>query len=986
MKLLTIVLFAVVRAALADEPPNAGFANCDFESGKAGWSIWYSDNPKAIMTRYPWSIDNTVAHGGKQSLKIVAPDENGCAFVYRSSSSLKPGARYEISYWFRRTPELDEATFRIHLNFRPLNPAKSSWKTKSAELKALRRKSEGEWQYRTCTARIPNDVGTVTLGLYLKGARGSIWIDDVQVREIPPGEDEIADLWIYDPTRVELGSAPLKTFIALKESNDPRLLRATRYNELLVKSAFVKENVRRCQRIQSSNVNALAAGIRQAEEQLAKLYRAFGEAFVDSRNAVKAQDFHRQADALQAWLDALHAEAMRTVRPPPAPPPIPPAISPDGRVNQIIYAKRSIYHFQELERSLGFDPVHSTTIGHPRSNTTGHYDWSAYEEQWNTIRASGIPKKSCLLLFAALHDGTWAPKWFLDRANEDPELLHVVQLPAKLPRHSTGVAPLNWWHPAVREYGCELVTSMGRTFRARDEFLFYLFQWEADGPYVRTDKGTREVGYGRHAEADFRAWLKKKYRDITALNRRWGTTYTSFDAITPPADRFVVERRRTEPLAAEWEAWREASYEDWCRWLYQAWKKNDPTKPVLAENSSLFRTFNMPNVADTCDIIGFHTSGTRFMPTMMLLNSISRYNGFKPLGQYESFWGLQEDYERMHDELARRHGTQRHIFRLTVWNMFLQTWWYAYTPEPYLTQYDGNFFDPTYALTTLRYRTAALPVYFDKFRRLQRHLLDSRIVAPRLCVLAPTASMRNAFPFGTPQAEVTALFWELFARNDLFELLYEDYFLDGRANFDDFDALVLPYALYLDERLQTMIANWLQAKPRLLVLVGPCGLYDEIGRDSGTLLNTAFAGQTPKLEIPAGNAWQWGDGATLESRIGLSQVIGIAKPIRQFKTDPQAMAALLKQIESVAARNAFDDKNVFELVLREQGRTRYLCVLNPNPDEPAASTIRVKGEFQSVTDLDYEGGFRVPSRVESGHTVFSFRLEPCEATILQLSP
>jgi len=983
MKLLTAVLFALGAAVFADEPLNAGFANCDFENGKAGWSVWYSDDPKAIMTRYPWSVDNTVAHGGKQSLKIVAPDENGCAFVQRSSSTVKPGTRYEVSYWFRKSPELDEKTFHIRFNFRPANPVKSDWRTKTTELKPTRRKTEGEWNYRAGVVLVPKDVGAVSIGLYLRGARGTIWIDDVQVCEVKQGENAIADLWFYDPNRVDLGGAPLKKFNALKERNDPTLTRAARYNELLVKSAFVKENVRRCLRIQSKNADALATGIRQAEDDLAKLYRAYGEAFFDP----KKSDFERQANALQSRLDALDAEALQFIgasqrrEPPPVP-----VISPDGKVDQIIYANRSMSQFQQLEKPLSFDPVHSTTIGNPRSDKPGEYDWSTYRKQWDEIRASGIPKKSCLLLFATLHDGTWAPKWFLDRAKDDPEILHVVQPTTKLSRRPTGTAPLNWWHPSVREYGRELVTSMGKAFRSRDEFLFYEYQWEAYGPYVRTDKGPREVGYGRHAEASFRAWLQKKYRDIAALNRRWGAAYASFDDIVPPPDRCVVERKRTEPLAAEWETWREESYEDWCRLLYRAWKKADPTKPVLADNSGLFRSFNMPNIADTCDMIGFHNSGPTFMPTVMLLNSISRYNGFKPLAQYENFWGVQEDHDRMYEELPRRHGTQKHIFRMTVWNMFLQTWWYSYTAAEYLTNYDGNYFDPAYALTTLRYRTAALPVYFQKFKRLQRPLLDSRIVAPRLCVLAPSASMRNAFPFGTPQSEVFSLFWELFPRNDFFELVYEDYFLDGRAKLGDFDVLVLPYALYLDERLQAMIAKWLKAKPRLLVSVGPFGLYDEIGRDSGSLLNAAFAGRVPKLETPAAKGWQWGDGATLEGRIGPSRVIALAKPVRQFKAERGAMDTLLKQIEGIAARNAFDDKNVFELVLRQQGRTRYLCVLNPSADDTATGNIRVKGAFKSVTDLDYEKGWPVSSRIEAGHTVFAFRLEPGEATILRLTP
>jgi len=352
---------------------------------------------------------------------------------------------------------------------------------------------------------------------------------------------------------------------------------------------------------------------------------------------------------------------------------------------------------------------------------------------------------------------------------------------------------------------------------------------------------------------------------------------------------------------------------------------------------------------------------------------------------------VQEDHDRMYEELPRRHGTQKHIFRMTAWNTFLQVWWYAYTSAEYLTHYDGNYFDPAYALTTLRYRTAALPVYFQKFKRLQRALLESRLVAPRLCVLAPTASMRNNFPLGASQAEIYDLFWELYPRNYHFDLVHEEYFLDGRARLDDFDALVLPYAPYLDERLQGAIGKWLNAKPRLLVGIGPFGIYDELGRDSGKLVSATLSGRSLKLEFPDKNRWEWVEdpakpGEMIETRAGPSKVLALLKPFARLRSTRGFVDKLLAQIEAATDRAACDEKNALELVLRQQGATRYLCALNPDPDNPTESVVRVKGALKSVTDLDYERGFPVTARMEEGDTVFPLRLEPGEATIIRLSP
>jgi len=508
---------------------------------------------------------------------------------------------------------------------------------------------------------------------------------------------------------------------------------------------------------------------------------------------------------------------------------------------------------------------------------------------------------------------------------------------------------------------------------------------------VRTEKGPHQVGYGHHAERDFRLWLEKKYASVDALNRRWGTRHGSFEDIKPPPDKRTSARQHAGPLAAEWEAWREKSFEDWCRHIYQAWKRADPGKPVFADPSSLFRSYSMPNAFETCDILGFHNSGRTFMPTLFYINGISRHNGFRPLGQYENFWGVQEDHGRMFDELARRHGTQKHIFRLTMWNMFLQIWWYSYTSAEYLTHYDGNYFDPAYALTTLRYRSAALPVYFDKFRRLQRALLDSRVVAPRLAMLEPTASMRNNFPEGASQTEAVDLFWELFPRNDIFDLFPEEYILDGRARLEDFDALILPYALYMSAPLRERIENWLKERPRLLVAAGPFGLHDEIGQPAGELLATAFGKDMIRpLESTTGK-WAWTDGGDAgdpfrTARVGPSKVVLLLKPVSQCRGLASFKDRVVAPIEACARRYAWDDANAFELVLREQGDIRYLGVLNPNPDQAADGNIHVAGGFQNVTDLDYPEGLPIPATIDDNHVVFRLRLEPGEATILRLLP
>lgn len=1006
------ILAAVLLCGAASAADNCGFSNCDFENGVEGWGVWYSDDPNATLTRYPFTADDTMAHGGQNSLKIVAPDADGRVFVSEISTDLEQDKRYEVSWWLRKSPELDEARLSVRFIFRPDDAKTAGWKMKTVQPVVSERRAEGEWLYRRGTFRPVKGSGkSVTLGLYLNEALGTLWIDDVRIREIDPKENRVADLWVYDPHRVELGRAPMAAYDALVESKSPLIAMAKRYNELLVKSAFVKEDVRRWLRARHYDGLAPTAGVPTSaaalpiENQVSGLYQLYGEAYTSGDGERFAQRFEQFAAQLEDGLAALQSQAReqttaltaqhrRAGRQWSAPPALldvgPPAISADGRVNQIIFGNRSLYQFQQMEVPLLFDPVHSTTVGNPGSERPGHYNWSPYDNQWNDIRASGIPSKSCLLLFLALHDGCYMPSWLWERAAQDPEILHPIQGGELSKRGNRG--QLNWWHPDVQAYAREIVSDMGRHFRDRDDFLFYVFQWECYGPYAAAKTGRREVGYGSHATTAFRAWLRTKYEAVTTLNRRWGSRYASFEAIEPPPDKYVLERTRTKPLAGEWEAWRERSYTEWCKLMYQAWKAADPNKPVLAGHSGIYRSFSMPDVYETCDMLGFHSSAPTQMLGTLLINSMSRYNGYKPVCQYENFWGTQEHHDRMFEELPQRHNAQKYLFRLTAWSRFMQIWWYSYTPATYLTNYDGNYFDPSYGLTTLRYRTAGLPVYFQKFRRLQRALLESRVVPSRICMLSPTASMRCNSPFSATQTEAATIYNALFPAQCVFEFVPEEYFMDGRADLRNFDVLILPYALYLPEPLQEHIRTWLAAKPRLLLSAGPFGLYDDIGCDSATLWNHIFPGEQLDLTMLDKNTWQWTDGtaerrAMVSATTGPSRVVAHLRPMaRLAKQDRSFARGVAGQVAVATNREAYDDDSAFEMVLREQEGVRLLCIINPSIDEAADSTVHVRGTFVSVVDLDYETGHPISARRENGETHFPLRLEPGEATLIRLTP
>ena len=91
----------------------------------------------------------------------------------------------------------------------------------------------------------------------------------------------------------------------------------------------------------------------------------------------------------------------------------------------------------------------------------------------------------------------------------------------------------------------------------------------------------------RDCAADFHAWLAEQYGDLGTLNAAWGTTYDAITAIQQPPDRYATPGREITPLVAEFERFREDSYIDYLKLIYDSIKSGDPSKPVASRHSSL---------------------------------------------------------------------------------------------------------------------------------------------------------------------------------------------------------------------------------------------------------------------------------------------------------------------------------------------------------------------------------------------------------------
>ncbi|NOZ21405.1 MAG: hypothetical protein GXP25_09990 [Planctomycetes bacterium] len=1010
-----LVLSAVV--VRADGQDRVGFVNLDFEQGKAPWGVWYSDDPNYAGPKFEYGPDTSVAKSGKASMRIIATSRDGRAFVCQTTDQFKPGARYELSYWLKVSDPEMAKTCVVNINLRKPRPDGKGLKMRGIRPDVFTHPGKDGWMLRRAVIDVDEDTKLMQIGLYVHNTVGTAWFDDVRLREWKGEQITVGSMYDYYPLQVELGQAMYRRFRKLVDTKSPFLDRAKVYNQLLVDVARLTEDTRRLQRCAfylkglgaETDVLAELDLASNIEKELDQLYQTYGRLFV-KKDEAGLPEFDKAAKALDGKVKAgrkiigakiIELQGMAkqwspawTVPPVPQPKPI--VITPDGRPNQIVIGTRSRMSHFELENPLTINKLHSVSAQYDMGkmdDPNKKYGFDVTLMLWQRLKDLGAEQASVATAFA-VHDDQMMPKWFAKKLEEDPDVLLIGSDGAKAtvdPKRKT-VAPLNTWHPAVRDMTINLATQLGEAMRDQKQFLWYVFQAENIGPYFSVDRGVRSKGYNKSALPDFYTWLEERYGTIAELNRQWKTKYTSFEEIKPPEDLCIcTEWERPHPLGYEFQSWRNRRHVEWLKLIYDSLKKADPTKPIMASSSCLLRSLDGSELFDTVDIMGYHTSAPVFGLGRTYVYSLNRF-AKKQLGQYECFWGIQEDRPRMAEEKVQRCAMMKYIYRLTTWGMHIQIWWYSYTTADYLLKYNGNWFDPVYDLTTLRYCTAALPVGKEKVKRLEEVFLNSEIVPSRVAILQPVTSMLyQKYARGESFLEMQELHAALFGRNDLYELIPETYFLDGRASLDNFDVVILPYAPYFPDKLSNLLRTWVK-KGGTLISTGPFGLYDKFGFDDAALWKEAFGPNVPKRLTSAKETdWHWqvpelGDTFDIvQSVLGKGRVIATMRSLRNAAFAEKTVPRLIEAIEAKAPPAARCASNDFEMTVhRHKSGKMYLCVINRNVDKAVEDTVILQGEFKRGVDLDAAGGFPIGFKSGDGKTTFQLRLEPAEFTMIAL--
>jgi hypothetical protein len=972
-------------AVLADALPDPGF-----EQAALVWSRWPAETSSTAQ------LDAAVAHSGRQSLRLHAVASDDRLFPNVAAQGLEGGKFYRVTLFARRSQTVAPEAITVHLNVTMAPPGTAAQRLQPMMPEWL---PAGDWERWTGVFHLPVGTAAVQFCLGLQNAVGDVWIDDVTVADLGQSSGQASTLWRTVSLGVEIGSEPLKRYAGHKAANDTVYQSAGEYNRLLFRAAFAENALRHAERrlfyAGGEAPAELGAALQELEGALAAAYDGYAAAFgrgVEA-NWSTFRDAARRLEAACASVETAAARetaATQAARPVPLPTHLGrqdrtvPPFGPDGRMNRLLFGAWSPLEFREQEAPFEFE-FHSSIPGSPPDDTREEPDFSFIKTACDRLEEQGYRGSFGYLMFG-IHDRLYAPKWLLDKHGADPDLFRVSWDGLKAVRDDGNLQRLNYFHPIVQRFIDRYLEQYASACRSEPRVLFYETSQEAYPGFAAEGGKQRQTGYGPAALAEFRAWLTAQYKTIGALNAAWGSAYADFAAIEPAADANAKPDRPRDPLAAEFERFCETAYMDYLARCYQALKRGDPDRPVAARHSSLIRNINGARVFETCDVLSCHSDAPHMSLMTVYANSLNRYH-HKALGYLEDFWGVQEQGSRPWDERIQRAGLQAHVQRMCIWGRTLQMKWYAYTAGSYLFAYNGNWFDPRYDVTTLRYCAPALAVAKRAMERVDWVLTHSQIVPARLLVIQPSVAMRLERPARRVYSAILDLHRVLSAGGMLYELLPEEYIEDGRADLAGFAVVLLPEATYLSPGLQRRLAAYV-ANGGVVVAVGQPGAYDHLARPSGEFLTAVTAAVS--TDRRPGLAQAWGKpipaaepGGIPTFAAGAGQLMAISGS--QALLTPAGKADLLRLIAKHAQPEVWSRNRQFETVLRttEDGE-RYLFVLNPSAEARREDVVCLRQGPTSVVDVSVDGGAPVPVVSTEGIAGLCLRLQPGEAAVLWL--
>lgn len=311
-----------------------------------------------------------------------------------------------------------------------------------------------------------------------------------------------------------------------------------------------------------------------------------------------------------------------------------------------------------LYKTLGVTSIESyVTWETCESKGEGQWDWSRWDKQVKILKDAGLKWVPFLILSPAYS----TPDWF--RASKE----HV---PCRCLEHGIDSKIESLWNPYLPARIERFIAEFAKRYRDADVIESVLLGIQGDfgeaiysvfgGGWTFNIPGEyhNHMGYwcgDPYALKAFRNDMQKKYKDISLLNKAWGTKYASFDVIEMPGrgdelQSFVNSLQKGDPgnrrRWIDFIDWYRKSMTDLSDWWMKITRKYFPDTPIYLCTGGDSKPELGSNFAEQCRVSAKHNAGVRitneasnyannFMVTRWVASAGKHYGayfGFEPAG------------------------------------------------------------------------------------------------------------------------------------------------------------------------------------------------------------------------------------------------------------------------------------------------------------------------------------------------------------------
>lgn len=197
----------------------------------------------------------------------------------------------------------------------------------------------------------------------------------------------------------------------------------------------------------------------------------------------------------------------------------------------------------------------------------GTWDFSLYKKNADLLHAAGFK----YVVFCWVH---FPPKWFM----ESPEFVAY-----QCAEHGEKLMQTSPWDPSIWRIYWKFYSEQKLAMGDKIDWIRLALPadyGEIGYPAAMTSwlvpQKHAHAGYwcgDKYARADFRAETKTKFKDLKALNKRWGTSFTSWDKLTYPD---VVDEKAAKVARESGKATDRRRWLDFIEWYNGAWLRFTP--------------------------------------------------------------------------------------------------------------------------------------------------------------------------------------------------------------------------------------------------------------------------------------------------------------------------------------------------------------------------------------------------------------------------